>query len=50
MTDIAPHGLHHVTAIASDPVTVLSHQGGHTVDPHQLPRLAAFLAEGARHG
>jgi phospholipase/carboxylesterase len=31
-------------------VTVLSHQGGHTVDPRQLPTLAAFLGEGARHG
>src|SRR5882757_3997692 len=31
-------------------VTVLPHQGGHTVDPHQLPTLAAFLGEGARHG
>ncbi|MDT7682206.1 MAG: phospholipase/carboxylesterase [Pseudonocardiales bacterium] len=31
-------------------VTVLSHPGGHTIDPHQPPRLAAFLTEGARHG
>jgi dienelactone hydrolase len=31
-------------------VTVLSHPGGHAIDPHQLPTLAAFRAEGARHG
>jgi phospholipase/carboxylesterase len=31
-------------------VTVLCHQGGHTVDPRQLPTLAAFLGEGAHHG
>jgi phospholipase/carboxylesterase len=30
-------------------VTVLPHDGGHTVDPRQLPRIAEFLRQGTTH-